>query len=88
MSRGLRVALFMTAASLGNILVTAVLFIASLGLYSLTLARILPEGALVWAILAGFALSLLGSVLVYRKALALIRRKVDLDAWLGFSGKR
>jgi cytochrome c biogenesis protein CcdA len=77
----------MLAASLGNILVTAVIFVLSLGLYAITLGKILPQNSVVWAVGASFLISLIGSVLIYKKIIAKIRKKLDLDKWLGFSSK-
>jgi hypothetical protein len=85
MPRGLKIALFMLAASLGNVLVTALIFILSLGLYAITLGKILPQNSIVWAVGGSFLLSLIGSVLVYKKIISIIRKKVDLDRWLGFT---
>jgi hypothetical protein len=87
MSRGLRIVVFMLAASLGNILVTAVIYVLSLGLYAITLGKILPQNSVVWAVGASFLISLIGSVLIYKKIIAKIRKKLDLDKWLGFSSK-
>jgi cytochrome c biogenesis protein CcdA len=77
----------MLAASLGNILVTAVIYVLSLGLYAITLGKILPQNSVVWAVGASFLISLIGSVLIYKKIIAKIRKKLDLDKWLGFSSK-
>ena len=88
MSKGIRIAVFMTLASLGNVLVTGLYFIALLGLYSLTFARLLSPEALVWVLMICFVLSLVGAVLTYRKVLALLRKDGRFDAWLGMkSGK-
>jgi hypothetical protein len=83
MSKGLRVAVFMALASLGNILITGIFFIALLGLYSLTLAKVLPPEAVIWALMVCFVLSLVGAVFAYKKILALLRRDGKFDAWLG-----
>ncbi|MCX7027346.1 MAG: hypothetical protein NT061_07685 [Spirochaetes bacterium] len=83
MSKGARVAVFMALASLANIAVTGLLFIALLGLYSLTLAKILPPDAVIWVLMICFVLSLVGAVLVYKKLLALLQKDGKLDAWLG-----
>jgi hypothetical protein len=88
MSKGARIALFMLAASLGNVLVTGAIFVTCLGLYSLSLARILPQEAVIWAIGGSFLISLIGSILVYKRAIRFVRGRFDLDAWLGFSVKK
>ena len=88
MSKGIRIAVFMILASLGNVLVTGLYFIALLGLYSQTLARLLSPEALVWVLMICFVLSLVGTVFTYRKVLALLRKDGRFDAWLGMkSGK-
>jgi peptidoglycan/LPS O-acetylase OafA/YrhL len=83
MSKSLRVVAFMALASLGNILITGLLFVALLGLYSLTLSKILPAEAVIWVLMICFVLSLVGAVFVYKKFLALLRKDGRLDAWLG-----
>lgn len=83
MTKGVKVAIFMAVASLGNVLVTGLIFAALLGLYSLTLAKLLAAEAVVWALLVCFVLSLVGAVLVYKKLLAILRKDGKLDAWLG-----
>jgi hypothetical protein len=88
MSKGAKIALFMLAASLGNVLVTGAIFVVCLGLYSLTLARVLPQEAVIWAIGGSFLISLIGSILVYKRAIRFVRGRFDLDSWLGFSAKK
>ncbi len=88
MTKGARAALFVVVASLLNIAVTALLFVASLGLYSLTLGRILPQSAVMWAVVASFMIGMAGSFLIYKKALSWAQRKFRLDESLGFVSKR
>jgi len=83
MAKGTRVAVFMGLASLANILITGLLFIALLGLYSLTLAKIMPPDAVIWVLMICFILSLVGAVFAYKKILSLLRKDGKLDAWLG-----
>jgi len=83
MSKSLRVAAFMATASLANILITGLLFVALLALYSLTLGKVLPPEAVIWVLMICFVLSLVGAVFVYKKLLALLRKDGRFDAWLG-----
>ena len=83
MGKGTRAAIFMAAASLGNILATGIIFAILLWLYSLTLAKILAAEAILWVLMACFVLSMVGAVLVYRKVLAVLRKDGKLDRWLG-----
>lgn len=88
MTRGTRVALFMLGGTVFNILTTFVIFVSSLAIYSFTLAKILPESAIMWAIVASFVLSLVGAVLIYKKAISFLRAKYDLDEKLGLNRKK
>lgn len=78
----------MAAASLGNIVVTGLFFAILLWLYSVSLAKILPAQAIVWVLMVCFVLSMIGTVLVYRKVLATLRKDGKLDRWLGFKPGR
>lgn len=84
MTKGSKAAVFVIAASLLNIAVTAIIFVACLGIYSLTLGRILPQTAVMWAVVASFIISLAGSFFFYKKFLAFAQRKFHLDEKLGF----
>ena len=88
MPRGLRIAFFMLAESLGNIIVTALIFVLCLGAYSFSLGKLLPQEAVIWAVAGSFLAGLVGSILVYKRAIRLIRSRFDIDAWLGFSPKK
>lgn len=88
MPKKAKIALFLLAATLFNVFVTALLFVGLLALYSLTLGRVLPQTAIMWAFVGSFILSLVGTVLLYKTVLSIARKKFDLDGYLGFSGKR
>jgi len=83
-----KVAVFLLAATVLNVLVTALLFVGLLALYSLTLGKILPQTAIMWAVVGSFVLSLVGTVLLYKAVLSVARKKFDLDEYLGISGKK
>ena len=88
MKKGLKIAIFVVAASAANIAMTVAVFFACLGLNSLTLARLLPQTAVVWAVVASFVLSLAGAFLLYKKLLGLAEKKFRLSEKLGLSGRR
>jgi hypothetical protein len=85
-SKKAKVALFLLAATILNIASTALLFIGFLALYSFTLGKILPQAAIMWAVVGSFILSLVGTVLLYKFMLSYARKKFDLDGYLGISG--
>jgi|GEM_PF-277276 len=85
MTKGSKAAIFVIAASLLNIAVTAIFFVACLGLYSLTLGRILPQTAVMWAVVASFVISLAGSFFFYKKFLSIAQKRYNLDEKLGFT---
>jgi hypothetical protein len=68
--------------------VTALLFIACLGIYSLTLGKILPQTAVMWAVVASFIISMAGAFLAYKKALSWAQKKFNLDEKLGLYARR
>lgn len=87
MTKGAKAAIFVVAASLMNIAVTALIFVACLGLYSLTLGKLLPPTAVMWALVASFIIGMAGSFLVYKKALSWAQRKYRLDETLGLASR-
>lgn len=88
MSKGAKAAIFVIVASLLNILLTGLLFIACLGIYSLTLGKLLPQTAVMWAVVASFVISMAGTFLIYRKALAFAQKKFNLEEKLGLYPKK
>jgi len=85
MNKGAKAAIFVIVASIGNILATGLIFIACLGIYSLTLGRWLPQTAVMWAVVASFLIAMVGAFLLYRKALSFAQKKFNLEERLGFS---
>ncbi|MDA8426677.1 MAG: hypothetical protein M0Z80_11125 [Treponema sp.] len=82
MSKGGRAALFVLLATVGNLVVTALLFAAILFAYSLTLGRFLQLGP--FALFGAFVIAVVLSVLVYTAILKRLRRKYDLEKLIGF----
>jgi hypothetical protein len=64
--------------------VTALIFVALLGLYGLTLGRFLKIQSALPVILGAFVASVILSALAYRKALALLRKRWNLEQMLGY----
>lgn len=88
MAKKAKVAVFLLAATILNIASTALLFIGLLALYSLTLGKILPQTAIMWAVVGSFILSLVGTVMLYKVLLSFARKKFDLDEYLGIASKK
>ncbi|MCE5257303.1 MAG: hypothetical protein LLF89_10725 [Spirochaetaceae bacterium] len=88
MSKKTSMVIFMIIATIFNVAVTALLFIGILWLYSITLAKLLPQTAVVWAVLISFVVSLILSVVVYQKMLGWARKKYNLDERLGLNEKK
>ncbi|HOI21813.1 MAG: hypothetical protein LWX23_12430 [Spirochaetia bacterium] len=79
MTKGTKTLLFLLLATIGNIALTAVFFLLLLWIYSMSLARILPSSAVVWAMTFSFILAMAGTFFVYRKLLVVLRIKEYLE---------
>lgn len=79
MTKGSRIFLFIILASLANILITFALFLLFLWFYSISLAKILPQTAIVWAIAGDFLLSMLAAFFIYKKLLPYAKSKFKLE---------
>lgn len=88
MTKGVKTAIFVLAASVANIAATIAIFLACLGLYSVTLGRFLPQTAVMWAVVASFVVSMAGTFLLYKKFLALAEKKFQLSEKLGLGDRR
>lgn len=84
-NKGVKAAIFVVAASIGNIVATGLIFVACLWIYSLTLGRLLPRTAVMWAVVASFLLAMVGAFFLYRKALSIAQKKYNLEERLGLS---
>jgi hypothetical protein len=82
MSKKAKTIIFIIGATVFNIIVTVLCFLALLALYSRYLYFRIPEDSLAWALPVIFLASILASFLVYRLALKLIMKKVDLNTYL------
>ena len=83
MKRGVSAALFILAATLLNLAMTAGFFVGLLLLYGLTLGRFLKVGASLPAILLSFIAAVVLSTLVYSALLKRLRSRYDLQKRFG-----
>ena len=83
MTKGTKLGFFVLGATIFNLLVTALIFVVLILLYSITLGRMLPPESILWAIVVDFLVSMVGGILVYKKALSWARAKYGLDEKLG-----
>jgi uncharacterized membrane protein len=75
-----KLALFMVGATLFNILLTALLFVGILALYSLTIGQLLKVPSAGLAITVSFVIAIVISSIVYKKLLEYLRKRIDFDA--------
>ena len=89
MNKKVNTILFIVGATLGNILVTVLLFLLLLVLYSQFIMRLLPGGAQAWSFSLMFIAAITGSFFAYRFALKLLFKKIDMDKYFDpvFIGK-
>ena len=73
--------IFLLAATVFNIIVTMICFFAMFFLFSRFLLPVMPEETIAWALPVLFALSIVGGVLVYRAAVKLMQKKVDVEKY-------
>jgi hypothetical protein len=79
MSKKTNTLLFILAATVFNILVTIVAFLALLFLFTLVIMPRLPEDAAAWAIPVIFIGAIALSFVVYRVILKFLMKKVDIE---------
>jgi hypothetical protein len=88
MTKGARTFLFILAATVVNMLVTALVFVLLLVLYGFTLGRVLKLPTAAPVIFVAFVASVLISGFAYKKALDWARAKWKLDEKLGLGSRR
>ena len=81
MNKKLNTALFIVGATLFNILVTVLSFLLLLVVYARFLMRYLPEGAQAWSFPAIFIVAIAVSFVVYRFALKLLLKKIEMEKY-------
>lgn len=88
MRKSAKLILFVVGATFFNIAITALVFIGLLEIYSLVLSRFFSQSAVMWAVVVCFIISLVISMLVYKKLLSWARVKFNLDERLGLILKK
>jgi hypothetical protein len=89
MNKKLNTALFILGATLFNILVTILCFVGLLLLYVRFIMSLLPEEGRAWGFPLIFIAAIIISFLVYRFALKLLMKKVDMGTYFDpIFGKR
>jgi hypothetical protein len=83
MTKRAKLLLFMIGATLFNVLLTALLFVGVLALYSLTLGQILKVPSAGLAIAVSFVVAIAISSIVYKKILESLRKRIDFDSTFG-----
>jgi uncharacterized protein YqfA (UPF0365 family) len=83
MTKRERSVLFMLGATVFNVLLTAIIFVALIVLYSLTLGRLLSAPSAALAIGLCFILALVATAIIYRKVLEAMRKRIDFEASFG-----
>jgi hypothetical protein len=72
--------IFLLVATLFNILLVAVLFIILIALYGFALQKIIPNAAS-WYLLASFIVSMVGAFFLYRIAIKIVTKRVNLEKY-------
>jgi len=72
---------FIIGATIFNIIITVLFFILLLVLYGAVLHPLLPQSSGVWIMPAIFVLSIVGSFFVYRLAVKILMKKVDMEKY-------
>ncbi|MDP3178802.1 MAG: hypothetical protein Q8M76_12930 [Spirochaetaceae bacterium] len=79
--------LFILAATVANMLATALIFVALLGLYGLTLGRLVKLSSAAPVVLVAFVAAVVVSGFIYNRVIKKLSAKYDLERKLGI-GKR
>jgi hypothetical protein len=90
MSKKTNTLLFILGATIFNVVITAVCFMALLLLYARFLDPLLPEGGQAWGFPLIFIAAIALSFLIYRFALKQLLKKVTVDKYFApiFGGRR
>ena len=78
-----RTTIFIVVATVVNLLMTIAIFLALFVLYGLTLAKVLPSGAVAVAVFVCFLLAIVGAGFGYKALLKFGQKKYDLEKMLG-----
>ena len=81
MSKKTNTLLFILGGTVFNILVTIICFIILLAIYGNILSSMLPESAVAWILPVIFVVSIVASFLIYRLAIKIVMKKVDMEKY-------
>ena len=73
--------LFILGGTVFNVLTTVLCFLLLLVLYSSVLASLLPENSGAWMIPIAFIASIVASFFIYRLAIKLLMKKIDIEKY-------
>lgn len=73
--------LFVLGGTVFNILTTILCFILIFVIYSFALAPLLPENSGAWMLPIAFIASIVASFLIYRLAIKLLMKKIDIEKY-------
>jgi len=79
MSKKTNTLLFILGGTVFNVLITILCFIILLAIYSRFLYPALPEESAAWALPVLFVASIAASFFIYRQAIKVISKKVDME---------
>ena len=81
MSKKTNTLLFILGGTVFNILTTLICFFIFLALYSRFIYPAVPESSASWALPAVFVLAIVASFFVYRQAVKMVTKKVDMEKY-------
>lgn len=87
MKPAVKLGLFLVGATVFNLAMAGLGFIASFWLYTISLGRQLGAQGVVWGMGISFALGLACSVFAYRALVRWLKKRFNLEAWLDRGGK-
>jgi len=89
MSKKTNTLLFILGATVFNIIITILFMLLLIVFFSAVLYPLLPQSSGVWVIPVIFVLSIVGSFLIYRLAIKILMKKVDMEKYFDpIFGKR
>jgi intracellular septation protein A len=77
--------LFILVATLANMLATALIFVALLGLYGLTLGRVMKISSAAPVVFVAFAAAVVISGFIYNRVIKKLSAKYNLEGRLGIN---
>lgn len=83
MTKRERLVLFMLGATLFNILVTALMFVALILVYNFTFAKMIKAPSAALFIGLDFILSIVASSFIYKKVLDSLRKRINFEERFG-----